>query len=372
MVTEATSNYLSHFAISGLDFLLSLRNPNINTSYPNPLRNWSSAGCGTFNSNNYDGLAYDVLALQHTPLQRFGSRIDPSYTKDLKLQLYRARELGLNSYAVHVGQLTNAANSSFPPSVSDLTQAQRDADVYYQAHLESNPARQYSFALPSVVFAAMVVINDVLITDRTGYWSRDINGYWLGGNYHPDPTRFDVLPTFEFLNCYPGSGSDDDWGYDCNPTSINAAASVLGYHPLMFDYDYDCNLDTNPYYSRSPGALFAHPQLLAYQHPDPTPGQWPDFTMRQYTMWGVTAEFINAIYYQHDGVGTLAVKEAVGPNYLPDQIVDAFTTNIAWTHTTWEGGYYNPLLINSSYPCFKPLSCDQYYAYAWAAPLMPV
>jgi hypothetical protein len=362
LASEATLNYMTHFLLTSGDLLLSLRNPNFNTTRGSLLSSWDTTNCDHLSSNAASSLGYDVLSLQYTPLQRFGSGIHPYYTKDLKVLLYRGRELGLGPYSAYVSQLTNAANSSSPPNCTDLTQAQRDADVYYQMHLESNPSRQYRYAMASVAFSAMSAVNDVLLTDRTSLWGKNSAGVWTGGSFHPDPNYFDVLPTFEFLNCYPG---EDPWGYGCDPTSINAAASILGYHPDMGNYDADCNLDENNYYARSLGSLFSHPTLLFYQNREPV--GWPDFTMRQFTTWAVFDEFMNAIFYQHDGLETLAVKQPVGQNYLPVQLVDAFAVNIAWNHPAWEGLCYNPDLVNPSFACSKPLTCEQYYSCYWMA-----
>jgi hypothetical protein len=360
-----------HYLLSGLDFLLSFRNPNLNHTLADLVTNWDTTSCDNIHSSN---LASDILTLQNTPVRRFGGRIDPSFARDLKLQLYRSREIGLDTYGTIVSHLTNT------PSVSDLNSTQLAANVYYQAHLERNSSRQYRSALASVVMAALAPINDVLMTDRTGYWGYDANGAWTGSLYHPDPAVFDSYPQYQFRNCFPG---EDDWGYGCDPISLNAAPVIVGYHPDMDSWD--CDMEENRYFFRGYGALFSAPKGLDYDKSDAAEPSttFPNYEARLQTIFGVLHEFLNAMYYKYDGLASLAIKAPVGPRYLPPQLVDAFASNIAWTYSnTWEGschtGRYVPAVTLAN-ACFHPTICTQYQCEIdltmqtanWAAELRP-
>jgi hypothetical protein len=353
-----------HYLMSGLDFLLSLRNPNLNRTYADMVSNWDTAGCDNIRTSD---LAYDILTLQYTPLRRFGGRIDPSYARDLKLQLYRSREIGLDTYSATVAHLTNT------PSVSDLNATQLAANVYHQAHEEKNSSRQYRSALASVVMAALAPINDVLVTDRSGYWGVDANGKWTADLYHPDPAVFDTFPQYQFRNCFPG---EDQWGYGCNPISLNAAPVVVGYHPEIDVYIDECAMEENPYYFRGFGALFPKPKDMEYSNSDVTEplSTWPNFESRIQMMFPLLNEFLNAMYYKYDGLTSLAVKVPAGPSkYLPPQLVDAFPSNIAWNYYhAYEGDCHTGRVDSSmtlSNACFRPSTCSQYLCtFDWAYP----
>jgi hypothetical protein len=361
-----------HYLMSGLDFLLSFRNPNLNHTYADLVFNWSTSSCDDLHTSS---LAYDILTLQYTPVRRFGGKIDPSYARDLKLQLYRSREIGLDTYSGTVAHLTNT------PSVSDLNATQLAANVYYQAHQERNSTRQYRSALASVVMAAIAPINDVLMKDRSGYWAADANGAWTAGLFHPDPAVFDSFPQYQFRNCFPG---EDDWGYGCDPISMNAAPVVVGYHPDIDAFNDGCNMEENKFYFRGYGALFGAPKGMDYYMNDLAEPMttWPYYGARSQN-FGVLHEFLNALYYKYDGLASLAIKTpGTATNYLPPQLVDAFPSNIAWNYpNAWEGSCHNGGVISSmtlSNACARVSNCLQYQCefndavYGnWAAEIRP-
>jgi len=318
-VTRAT---LTHHLISGLDFLISMRNPNTDTTATTKL---SQSQCGIVPSD----LAYDVIALTKTPLHRYGSRISSTYTADLELQLYRAGELELADYATHVGLLTNQDTTS-------TSGIPNKRSVYYGAQIETSSLRQYQNTIASVALASIVPINDVLIVDRSSYWHTDSTGTWTAKTYHPDD-KFIALPIFDFGPCYQSGG-------DCAVVSKNAAAVVLGYHPDMdiFRGD-DAFLQENNAYYRSNGVTFPQPDGSGI-YPVSDPPEGGDYTIRQANMWRLLPEFVNTLFYQYDGLTSLAVKQAGSDvRYLPNQLVDAIPTNIGWKHTRYDGSCFDLL-----------------------------
>jgi len=336
---DVTRNKLSHHLISGLDFLLSLRNPNINTSASQLLNQSNCAG----DSPNYltNPLPYDVISLVNTPLQPFGSKISAQYNADLAHQLYMSGELGLPSYKTHVAGLTSA------PNVSDLSQ---DYNVYFGAQIESNPARQYYTTIASIAMAAIVPVSDATIVDRVSYWHYNSTGWWTANNFHPDP-QFLALPAYGYTGCYQVNSS-------CTVVSTNAASVVLGYNT-------DMNILRGGYYEENPaawrsqGCTFPEPPMPLnpatwYSVGDPN---YPDYSTRWNAIWPVIPEVLNPLFYQFDGLKSLAVKQAGSDvRYLPNQLSDAISTNIGWTDANYDGSpnsspatncYYNSIMVPS-------------------------
>jgi hypothetical protein len=292
----------THHLTSGLDFFLSLRNPNINSTVGDLI-------------DNCEGIvpidiAADVISYIHTRTQRYGSQIHSE--SDLARTLYMADELGL-SYKQTAMDLTGT------PSVSDLPV---DLNVVFGAQIETNPARQYYEVTASVAVAATAPLSDVIMTVKTSYYHSDDSGLWTSLNYHPDPEFF-TLPAYDFGNCYVESG-------DCTVTSKNAAAILLGYHP---DMDF---LEV-PESTRSRGALFPSPMLGWGYIPNAqfdatlTEPARVDYLTRQDLQWVTLPEFLNPLYYQYDGLASLAYKQAASDlHYLPNQLVDSVLTNVGF------------------------------------------
>jgi hypothetical protein len=338
---------LSHYSLSGLDLLISLRNDVSDTTASSRLQ---SADCDGITPED-PALTYDVISLLHTSLARFGSQIRSSYTADLKLNLWRAAELGLGDYASHVAGLTHANNSANPPSVSDLNATQQAYNGLYGAMRESNPIRQYRHRTSSVAFAAYAPINDVLIVDRTSYWARDANGVPTALNFH---SKLFIVPddgTSFYTYCYKSGGV-------CTEASTNAGAAIFATHPNINDVwpPLGEGAEENQFNYRTRGALFSSPGLSI--EPQPDSNGIPDFNQRQTVQYGFIPEFINPLYYRYDGLNSLAVKQSGSDSrYLPNQIVDAFPTNIGW-NSAYDGICFTPDFISSS-------SCDRASTNFW-------
>lgn len=312
--TNLTLNLASY-----LDFFVSLRNPNVNTT------------AGDMVDDPCDNIIPSVLApeaisLMHTRTQRYGSQIhDIGYAA---LQIYRANELGLPSYPTHVLGLTNT------PSVGGLS----SQNVWYGAQLETDAARRYKNTTASVAFASTVHINDVLIVDETSYWHYDEYGYWTAQNYHPDPLVF-TLPAYSYGSCY----MEND---ECTPTAKNAAAILIGYNEYMVDNDI-------PEFYRSRGALFPAP-LIGYGYvPVAQYDTYCDYQTRINFQWTTLPDLLNVFFYQYDGIASLAYKQAGSDtSYLPNQLVDAIPTNVGWLSSAFDGWCFDPTY-------FTP-TCDRY------------
>jgi hypothetical protein len=194
--------------------------------------------------------------------------------------------------------------------------------------------------IASVAMASIVPISDVTIVERTSYWNADENGYWTGPTFHPDP-QFITLPASGYQYCYQDSNGD------CTTTSINAAAVVLGYNE-------DMNILRNGMFEedaavwRSQGCTFPGPQSPTNPSTSQDP-VWPDFYERQAVIWPVVVELVNALFYQYDGLNSLAVKQS-GSNvrYLANQIVDAIPTNIGFLDVNYDGLCYQPQFMTPS------------------------
>jgi len=315
-LSDITRNHLHHHAISGLDHLISLRNPTLDTTAVSLL---ASLDCEAGDIVNWDAidrpLAEDVIQLLHTKLRTFGSTIDSSFQRDVAIALHRTAELGLGYYLGHVAQLTNSPSTSGPAA---------NLNVYYGAQIESSSDRQYQFSkLASVVMASIVPINDVLMADKSSYWQVDSNGLWTARDqhYHPE-SPFIVLN--DLSNCY-----QEEEGV-CTDASKNAAGLVVGNRD-----EYDDGSLENPAQWRSPGLTFSSPDR------DGIVNYWLDivpFSTRQVSMFRLLSQFTNTILYQWDGLKSYAVKQANSEvNYLPNQVIDAIPTNIAWLDAEYDG-----------------------------------
>jgi len=272
----------------------------------------------------------------------------------VKYNLWLAAYLGLTDYASHVLHLTNASSPNSPPSVWDLNATQQADNVYYRALMESNSTRQYRSRTASVAFAANpAIINDVTIADRTSYWARDATGVPTGRSFH---SKIFITPddgTSFLTYCYK-TGSPPV----CSDASTNAGAVIFATHPDMDD-GYGSNDDgapeENAFNWRSHGCLFSSPTSL--YEPYPTSGGMVDPNERRDAQNQLIPEFINALWYQFDGLGTLAIKESGSDvRYLPNQIVDAHPTNAGWN-----GAYDGPC-----YTAVDPFVCDRASTNYWS------
>jgi hypothetical protein len=313
---------LTQRAISGLDFLISMRNPNTNTAASDVLSN--SACLPVPNS-----VAYDVIALARTPLRKYGSQVASQYKSDLALQFYRVAELGLASYKTHIGQLTNQTTTG----VNDII---TDYNVFRGSQIEANSTRKFNNIYSSVAVASIVPINDALIVDRSSYWHTDTTGFWTAQNYHPDSQYINLPEAYNYENCYQEDSA-------CTATSTNAAAIVLGYHPDMSILRDDI-FEENPAYYRSGGVTFSHPDpngLLPSTH------TFSDYSLKQSNLWRILPEVINPLFYQYDGLNTIAVKQAGSlERYLVNQLVDSIPTNIAWNDGQFDATCYRSDLMS--------------------------
>jgi hypothetical protein len=318
---DQTRADLTQRLVSGLDFLISMRNPNTNTAASNLTLN--SACLPIPNS-----VAYDVIALAYTPLKQYGSQVSSQYRSDLALQFYRVAELGLASYKTHIGQLTNQATTG----VSDIV---GDYNVFRGSQIEANSTRKYNNIYASVAIASIVPINDVLIVDRSSYWHTDATGIWTGIQYHPD-SQYIKLPNSNYGNCYQTGGT-------CTTTSTNAAAVVLGYHPDMSNLR-DGDFEENPAFYRSVGVTFPQPDTFGLP---PSTYEYEDYSVKQTMLWRILPEVLNPLFYQYDGLNSLAVKQAGSiTNYLVNQLVDSIPTNIAWNDPIFDGTCYQQSLMS--------------------------
>jgi hypothetical protein len=319
---DKTRADLTQYLISGLDFLISMRNPNTNTSASNLALN--SACLPIPNS-----VAYDVIALASTPLKKYGSQVSSQYKSDLALQFYRMAELGLASYKTHISQLTNQGTTT----VSDISV---DYNVFRGSQIESNSARQYNSIYASVAIASLVPINDVLIVDRSSYWHTDNNGRWTASQYHPDSQYISLPNAYNYENCYQTGGA-------CTATSTNAAAVVLGYHPDMSILRYDI-FEENAAYYRSAGVTFSNPDingLVSSTYAN------SDYSLKQANLWRILPEVLNPLFYQYDGLNTLAVKQHGSiDRYIVNQLVDSIPTNIAWNDAQFDSTCFRADIMN--------------------------
>jgi hypothetical protein len=304
----SSSDHL-HYLISALDWLLSLRNPNTTNKFTSAPTCTNSPD--TTQSTPRSSLAKDVLNLLATPVRQFGVRIDPSYKEDVKLQLYRSRELGLNTYAQHLSKLS-------------LTTSNTD-EVFVGAHKETVSANRYRNRIASLIMAAIVPVNNAIMVDPQSYWSVDSTGAWNGYIYHPNPAP--GVPYLAEQHTYTFNWCQASSSQPCSATAYNAAAALFGYHPDMDSVE-------NPDGTRSEGAIMSYPpDYLVYPMSDEDPNT------KIFFIWRLLPQFINALYYKFDGLNSLAVKNAgADARYLPNQIVDEFPVNIGWNDAGFDAG----------------------------------
>jgi hypothetical protein len=331
-----------HHLISALDWLLSFRNPNTATTY-SPSQNGPSCLNAPSNLQSVPRslLTNEVLNLLATPVQRFGL-IHPAYKKDVKLQIYRARELGLGSYKEYLTQLHLGGSST------------DDTNVFKGAHLEVNATRLYRHRLANLIMAAVGgPVNDAIMADDTGYWAHD-NDNWIGNHYHPNsvffPEQDPAAYTFDY--CYSVNSV-------CTAKSLNAAAALFGYHEAMTQ-------EENPVETRSKGALFSLPPQ---DSPITTDENSNNPEKRHQFMWRLGAEFVNALYYQFNGLESLAVKQSgATTRYLPNQVIDTFPTNIGWVDSVYDGTCQNFLsstCTRAGSACNMYIGCDMGCYWYW-------
>lgn len=311
----STRTDLSHKLISAFDPWLSMRNPTTNTTAYNLI---SGSSCGIIPSD----IAPEVINLLHTKTQRYGSQIAAVYKNELANIIHNSLVVGLASYKVTVPFLTGS------PSVSDITQ---DMNAYYGMQVEANSARQYKAVVASLALASSgAAINDAIMGSLTSYWHSDQDGMFTAQNYHPDPAIF-TFPPDGFGNCYrvPSNG-------DCTATAKNAAAIVLGRHP---DMDESPLADEMSYVYRTKGALFPSPGLDGIPTWIAQTDEFdPDIYKRENPQSQTLAQFANPLFYQYDGLQTLAQRDHLSETQLlPNQYLDMIPFNIGWRSKIFDG-----------------------------------
>jgi len=342
---DQARTYFTHLAISGLDFLISMRNDQWNTSHSSLLFNNDCNGITPEDPT----LTAEVLEVQHTRTARYGSKVRSAYSADLKINLYRAAELGLADYAFHVSKLTPSNNSANPPSVSDLNTTQKAYNVYYGAHKESNPTRQYRSRTASIAMAVHMPINDILIVDKSSYFARNASGFSTASKFHSKIFKTPDDGTSFYTYCYKVNGV-------CTEESTNAGVVIFATHPNLNDVwqGFD-GVEENQFVWRSRGGLFSSPPALFT--PQETSGGVPDYDQRRIISNQVVPEFVNALYYRFDGLNSLAVKQAGSDiRYLPNQIIDAFSTAISW-NGDYDGRCYSTDFVSGT--------CDRVASNFW-------
>lgn len=295
--------------LGAIDFFHSMRNPNLNYSTGAMI----AANCSGIVPTNF---SETVITLLHTQTQRWGGQIH--YPADAALAFYRADEMGLPAYLYHVEGLKNNTN---------ITGLDNCTHVYLGSHRETNPTRQYYATIASVALASAIHIEDVSIIDEMAYYHFDVNGMWTGHLYHPDPTYFPE-PASSFDYCYQSGGS-------CTTVSSNAATMLFGYSPDMDPFEA-------PEFDRSRGALFPEP-FMGYSYvPTAQFDDHTDFQTRRDYQYATLPEFLNTMFYQYDGMGSLAYKQ-VGSltQYLPNQLADTVPTNVGW-YSYFDGFCFAP------------------------------
>jgi hypothetical protein len=316
-VGDVTRTSLSIPLIAAIgDPFISLRNRNYNTSAESMI---TEVNC---NGIIPSALAKTVIKLLHTRTYGWGSTVvDES---ELALALYRGNEVGLPSYINIIPYLTDN------PTVSDLG---GNVHPFFGAQTETNPARRYKNTAASLAIASVIHINDVTIVDHMSYYHTDSSGIWTGKQFHPD-SRFFTLPSSSWGSCYVSDG-------DCTDTAKNAAAILLGYHTAMDSLEV-------PEFTRSRGALFPEPALGYSLVP---PAQFnnqfdnhTDYQTRTYYQWQTLPEFLNPLFYQYDGLASLAYFQAGSESsYLPNQLAESVPTNIGWA------SYFDGFCFDTNY-----------------------
>jgi hypothetical protein len=306
-VGGVTMTDLSHNLISGLDFFLSLRNPEINTTAWNIFG--SATPCGIIPAD----IASDVVNHFHTKTRRFGSRIDPKYKGELGAILHRVNELGLASYKVHADALTDISTDYN----NDIT---AHTNVYYSALTETDSDRLFKSTAASVAVAATVAINDAIMVDRTGYFIYDPETLmWSGATFHPNREEIQS-PSYGFLNCYKNGTAE------CTHTARNAAGALTGQ---VLDDEGELVLQTTQMAWVLRGALFAQPP----EDYHPMNGDLGFNAINRLTVINqFIPEIVNPLFYQFDGIHSLAFKlNDLQPNFLINSLTEVVPGEIGWT-----------------------------------------
>jgi hypothetical protein len=269
-------------------------------------------------------IAADVINLLHTKTQRYGSQIGELYKGELANLIHNTGLVGLGSYNTEVQALTDT------PSVSPS-----DYNYYYGGQIESNPDRQYKATTSSTTFASTVVVNAALLAARTGFFHYDQDGVWTSLSFHPDPNVF-TFPSFDWGNCYrvPFNG-------DCTPIAKNAAAIILAYHPDMDNLYAAVSED----YTRTKGPLFGIPvygNVMMNAQTD----EYIDYYMRTTQQINTDPQFLNALFYQYDGMQSLAIRHSTDLVYLPPQLFDTLPMNVGWSNKYFDGVCFNERYVD--------------------------
>jgi hypothetical protein len=307
-----TYSQLNHHLISALDFFISARNPNTNTTAYAAFG--SSSPCG-FNPANivYPGgqtpaaIVQDVFNLFHTKTQRWGSKIHSAYAAETALLLYRAQnELGLSSYKNTISYLKDNITAS------DITTHE---NVFYGVHKDASASRKYLNTTAFVALAANIVpLNDVILVDRTGYFAVDQDGYWTSRQFHPDPSLISS-PDYEFANCYKGGGGS------CTNTALRGAGVLTSQ--ILESLSPEFSSGNTAWFTR--GALNAGPIDWVPPH------AWDQWS-KENAGFPVLTEIINPLFYQFNGAASMAFKFCDSLDYfLPNVITDAFPSAIGWS-----------------------------------------
>jgi hypothetical protein len=345
---------LGQYALSGLDHFISLRNDQWDTTSYTMLQ---TANCDGITPQD-PALTWEILSAQHTPLSKYGARIRSSYSSELKWNLYQAAELGLGDYASHVAGLTPTNGTVNAPSVSDLNTTQKAYNVLYGSMKETNSIRKFRGRTALVATAATFVINDVLIVDRTSYWARNSSGVPQGYKFHSKIFKTPDDGTSFYTYCYKVGGV-------CTDQSTDAGVILFATHPHINDFwpGLD-NAEENQFIWRSRGGLWSSPPTLQQPGDTSSDGQ-VDYDQRRTAQNQFLTEFINPLYYRFDGLYSHAIKQAGSDNqYLHNQIVDAFPTNIGW-NGNYDGLCYTSDAISS---CTRDLTNFWSFYCAWNWP----
>jgi hypothetical protein len=351
---------LSYYLLSGIDWLISMRNPNYDTVAVDIIDNPDCSGIfpsGTIWPNTdgegYDRaqLAKDVITLLHTPLRRFGSTIANAYKADLKLQLHRIGELGLDDYKTHLGWLTNQA--------VDLTGAPNNAHIYKGTTQETYSTRRYQNTIASVALASFAPINDAIWVDRAGFWKKT-GSDWSAKDIHPDPAYFVVNNEHLLYEQTFSLAYQENSAYTAE--SLNANVALVPFYPSGFspnknEIDSFTGFDENPFAYRSHGFTFPQPGLVFG-----STASSPWWDTRRKLQWKSVPEFTNVLFHQYDGFPSHAVKSTASVvRYLPNQFTDAIPTNIGWNDAVFDGFCFSSTYLTSctrAATSFGSQNCD--------------
>jgi len=320
----ATQTDLSMHHVSGIDFFVSMRNPSLNVNAATYL---GTSACGVPISS----FANKVVNLANTPTRTFGSLVDPMFADELTAIFHRINELGLSDYKTHVEALTNITSTGLASGVH----------VYYGATTEKNASYMFAGKMSSVALAAAVVANDVIIKDRTNYFGMNMaTGDWTGQNFHPE---FDVATWDECFSVIdPGTGLPT-----CTTASTNAAPVVTSYNPYF-------EMSSVPAYGTR-GAGLAQPYWI--QTSSQAAATSGDITIRLYSQGTAFGELENALFYQYDGLNSIAFHMSDSTDsLLQNPIVDSIHYSLGWKGVMDGVCYTTDVLANY---------CDRADSFIW-------